>query len=164
MQIVLYILYALVGILLAIPYCLLSGWDSESFPIVALLAPAFLFIWFIVASFAGIIEAGHRRTIHFNWHAAFGKSDRRVPSGSLSIFWIWTLYSFLPLILHWSAILLRKISYETVASLIDIHRYASPLYVFVATLVLLILIGMLTKAWDIGKNKWTQISCIGKHR
>ena len=157
MQIVLGIFYALVGILLAIPYCLLAGWNAESFVMVMFVAPAFLFIWFMTATFAGVIEAGHRRTIHFNWRAAFGKSDRRVLSGSLPIFWVWTLYSFLPIILHWSAVLLGKIGYETVASLLDTHRYASPFYVFMATLMLLILIGMVTSAWDAAKNVWTRI-------
>jgi hypothetical protein len=157
MQIVLGIFYALVGVLLAIPYCLLAGWNAESFVMVMFVAPAFLFIWFMMATFAGVIEAGHRRTIHFNWRAAFGKSDRRVLSGSLPIFWAWTLYSFLPIILHWSAVLLGKIGYETVASLIDTHRYASPFYVFMATLMLLILIAMVTSAWDTAKNVWTRI-------
>lgn len=157
MQIVLGILYALVGILLAIPYCLLAGWNVESFTMVMFVAPAFLFIWLGMASFAGIIEVGHRGTIHFNWRAAFGKSDRRVLSGSLRIFWVWTLYSFLPVILHWSAVLLRKIGYETAASHIDMHRYASPLYIFMATVVLLILIIMATSARDVAKNVWTRI-------
>src|SRR3989338_10266189 len=157
MQIVLGIFYALVGVLLAIPYCLLAGWNAESFVMVMFVAPAFLFIWFMMATFAGGIEAVHRRTIHFNWRAAFGRSDCRVLSGSLPIFWAWTLYSFLPIILHWSAVLLGKIGYETVASLIDTHRYASPFYVFMATLMLLILIAMVTSAWDAAKNVWTRI-------
>lgn len=157
MQIVLAILYVLAGVLLAIPYCLLAGWSAESFPMVAFVAPAFLFIWFMTATFAGVVEPGYRRTLHFNWRAAFGKNDRRMLPGSLSIFWAWTLYSLLPIILHWGAVLLGKIGYETVASLIDTHRYASPLYVFMATLMLLILIAMVTSAWDAAKNLWARI-------
>ena len=84
MQIVLAVLYILAGILLAIPYCLLAGWNTENLPTVAFVAPAFLFIWFMTAIFAGVVEAGHRRRrIHFNWHAAFGKSDRRMLPESL---------------------------------------------------------------------------------
>lgn len=157
MQIVLGIFYVLAGILLAIPYCLLAGWNAESFMMVAFVAPAFLFVWFMLATFAGVIEPSHRRTIHFNWRVAFGKSDRRVLSGSLPIFWVWTLYSFLPVILHWSAVLLGKIGYETISSLLDTHRYASPLYVFVATLMLLILIGIVTSAWEAAKNAWIRM-------
>ncbi len=157
MQIVLSILYVLAGILLAIPYCLLAGWNAESFSVVMFVAPAFLFIWFFTATFAGVIEVSHRRTIHFNWRAAFVKSDFRVLSGSLPIFWAWTLYSFLPIILHWSAVLLGKIGYEKVSSLLDTHRYASPFYVFMATLMLLILIGMVTSAWEAAKNTWTRM-------
>lgn len=157
MQIVLGIFYALVGILLAIPYCLLAGWDAESFVMVMFVAPAFLFIWFMMATFAGVIEPGNRRTIHFNWRAAFGKADHRMLPGSLPVFWAWTLYSFLPVILHWSAVLLGKIGYETVSSLLDTHRYASPFYVFMAALMLLNLIAMVTSAWDAAKNVWTRI-------
>ena len=156
-NIVLYILYSLVGVLLAIPYCLLAGWSPENFILVVFVAPAFLFIWFLMAAFAGIFEPGYGRRIHFNWRAAFRKSERRVLPGSRLIFWMWTLYSLLPIILHWSAVLLEKIGYETVGSLLDTHRYASPFYVFMATLMLLILIVMVTSAWDAAKNVWTRI-------
>ena len=157
MQIVVAIIYMLVGILLAIPYCLLAGWDTENFPTVALVTPAFLFIWFMAATFAGIINIDDDRKIYFNWRASFGKSDHRVLSGSLSIFWAWTLYSFLPVILHWSAVLLGKIGYETTSSLIDTHRYASSFYVLIATFILLILTVMVISAWDAVKNVWIRI-------
>ena len=157
MHIVLSILYVLAGILLAIPYCLLAGWNMESFMIVVFVAPAFLFIWFMVASYAGVIGVAHPRKIYIDWRAAFRKSDPRRLPGSLSFFWTWTLYTFLPIILHWSAVLLEKIGHKTVGSLLDTHRYASPLYVFVATLMLLILIRMATSAWEATKNVWTRM-------
>ncbi len=157
MNIVFGILYSLFGVLLAIPYCLLAGWSAERLPIMALVAPVFLFTWFMAASLAGIIEPRGRGTIQFNWRAAFGKSNRRVQSSSLSFFWGWTLYSFLPVILHWSAVVIGKIGYETVASLIDTHRYASLLYVFIAAFVLIFLIGMTTSVWNAAKNVWTRI-------
>ena len=157
MSIVFGIICVLAGILLAIPYCLLAGWNAESFVMVAFVAPAFLFVWFMLATFAGVFEPVHRRATHFNWRAAFGKSDRQVVSGFLSMFWAWTLYSFLPVILHWSAVLLGKVGYETVSSLLDTHRYASPFYIFMATLMLLVLVGMVTSAWEAAKNVWTRI-------
>jgi hypothetical protein len=157
MQMVFGILWALVGTLLAIPYCLLAGWNAESFVMAVFVAPAFLFVWIIAATSAGVVETGHHRTIHFNWRAAFGKSDRRVLPGSLPVFWTWTLYSFLPVILHWSAVLMGKIGYDTVASLIYTHRYASPFYVIMATVVMLILIGMVTSVWDAAKIVWARI-------
>lgn len=158
MQIVLAILYVMVGVLLAIPYCMLAGWSAENFPMVAFVAPAFLFIWFLAATFAGIIETDNRKTIHIDWRAAFGKNGRRVLPGSLSFFWAWIIYIFLPVILHWSAVLLEKIGYyETVASLLEIHRYASPFYIFTATFMLFILIGMITSARDAAKKVWARI-------
>lgn len=152
MQVVLMILYVLVGIPLAIPYCLMAGWDAESFALVMFVAPAFLFIWFMVATFAGVIEVSRRGTICFNWRAAFGQSNRYLLSGSLSIFWMWTFYSFLPIILHWSAVLLGKIGYETVSSFLDTHRYASLFYVFMATVMLFCLTGIVAIMWDTIKN------------
>lgn len=156
MNIVLYVLYALVGILLAIPYCLLAGWSPENFMLVAFVAPAFLFIWFMLAGFAGIIEPDGHRRIHFNWGAAFHKSDRRVLPGSRLFFWMWTTYSMLPIILHWSGVLLERIGYPTIGTIINTHRYASPLYVFMATLVLLTLMGIVASAWEASKNMWTR--------
>lgn len=157
-QIVFGIVYVLSGLLLAIPYCLLAGWNADCFKIVVFVAPAFLFVWFMTATFTGIIELGvYRQTINFNWRAAFGKSNRRMQSVSPLIFWVWTFYSFLPVILHWSAVLLGKIGYETVGSLIDRYRYASPLYVFFVILMLFVLIVMVTSAWDMTKNILTRI-------
>ena len=157
MEIVLGVLYMLAGILLAIPYCLLAGWSAENFLIVTFVAPAFLFVWFMAASFAGIIEPGNHRMLRFNWRATFSESDRRSLPGSLSVFWAWTLYSFLPVILHWSAVLLEEIGYETVSSLIDTHRYASPLLVLWGTILLFILIAVATGVSNTVKEIWTRI-------
>lgn len=150
------ILYVLAGFLLAIPYCLLAGWSTENFPMVAFVAPAFLCIWFMLASIAGVIGVARSRKIYFDWRAALNKSDQQRLPGALSFFWVWTLYSFLPIILHWGAALLKNVGYETVGSLLNTHRYASTLYVFMAILMLAILVGVFTSAWDTAKKVWIQ--------
>lgn len=61
------VIYVLIGVLLAVPYCLLAGWSADSFGMVVFVAPAFLFIWYVVASLAGVIVPGYGRVIHFNW-------------------------------------------------------------------------------------------------
>ena len=157
MNFVLSILYFLAGFLLAIPYCFLAGWNVESFVTVVFVAPAFLLVWFMTAIFAGIIELGRGRTIHFNWRAAFSKSESRMLPGSLPIFWVWTIYSFSPIILHWSAVLLEKVGHETVSSFLDTHRYMSPLYMIMATLMSFLLIRMAISMWEVAKNVWTRI-------
>lgn len=156
---VLCLFYMMVGILVAIPYCLLAGWSAENFPMVAFVAPAFLFIWFLLASFAGILHVGHgERRIYFNWRAAFCKSELRELPMSRMIFWIWTLYSLLPIILHWSAGLLENTGYESVGATLNTHRYASPYYLFMATMVLLVLIGMTHSAWEAMRNGWMRLT------
>ncbi len=159
MSIVVGILYVLTGFLVAIPYCLLAGWNTEAVPMVAFVAPAFLFVWFILAMFAGVLGSGYgERLIYFSWRAAFRKSEQRGLPGSRVVFWVWTLYSLMPIILHWSAILLNSIGYASVGTMLDIHRYASPFYIFIATMVSLVLIGMTQSAWETMKNEWMRLT------
>jgi hypothetical protein len=157
MQIVFGILYVLAGFLLAIPYCMLAGWNEESFPMAILVSPAFLFVWFMLSIFAGIFDLDSKKAIRLNWRAAFKKSDLPILPGFLPLFWAWTIYMFLPIIFHWSAILLEKIGCNTVASFIDTHRYASQLYLFVVALALLVLISVGISAWDAAKRTWIRI-------
>lgn len=153
------ILYVLAGTLLAIPYCLLAGWDAKSFPMVAFVAPAFLFVWFILATFAGIIDVRDGKPrFHLNWRAAFYKGERRRLPGSHVIFWIWSLYSLLPIILHWSAALLNSVGFTAVASALETHRYASPYFLFLGTWVLLVIVGMALGAWETVRGRWTRLA------
>jgi len=156
--VIIYIFYVLAGILLAIPYCLLAGWSKELLLIIAFIAPLFLFIWFMSAESAGVIDVSRRGMFRFDWRAAFGRTNCRTESGALPIFWVWTLYCFLPVILHWSAILLGKIGYETVGSILDNNRYTSWLYVFSTTIILLLLIGATSSAWVAMKNWWMRVA------
>jgi len=157
MQIFFSILYVLAGLLLAIPYCLLAGWNAESYLMVAFVAPAFLFVWFMMAIFVGIIEPGNSRVIHFNWRAAFGKSDYQRFPGFLAFFWAWTLYSVLPIIFHWSAMFIEQVGYETVSSLIDTHRYASTSYAIMGTIMLFVLGMMVARSYEAMKTVWTRM-------
>ncbi|MEK7649999.1 MAG: hypothetical protein AAB367_03540 [Patescibacteria group bacterium] len=151
-------LYLLAGMLLAIPYCLLAGWDgADMLLVVAFAAPAFLFVWFMAAIFAEVIRP-RGGTLSWNWRAAFTRSDEPMMQIYLRFFWGWTLYSLLPIILHWSAALLDKIGFEKAGSLINMHRYASSFYIFMAALVLFIIVGMVMSAWD-GVKRWTSARC-----
>lgn len=154
MQIVFGIFYVLAGILLAIPYCFLAGWIFMNFLLVAVVAPAFLFIWFMLAVFANIFDRAYRKSIRFNWRAIFKKSDRQMYPYSLTLFWMWTFYILLPIILHWSAVVLKNIGYGTVSSLIDMHRYASLYYVFIAIIMLFGIIGIVIVVCEVVKNMW----------
>ena len=152
-------MYFLVGVLLAIPYCILAGWNPENFVLVAYVAPAFLFIWFMFGSFAGVLVAGHGKPRLFvDWRAAFGKTERPKLPGFLVGFWAWTTYCLLPIILHWSAVLLEKVGYVSWSTLLNDHRYASPFYLFAATIALLIVIAMIQSAWESTKSGWSRLT------
>lgn len=157
MQIVFLILYVLVGIVLSVSYCILAGWDYEVFPVAFLLAPAFAVIWFITATMAGVIGFfSNRKKIYFNWRVAFGREDRQATPLSLVFFWIWTTYSLLPIIIHWSAILLDKIGYKTISSFIDKYRYASLPSIFSAVLLSIVILVMITTLGGELKKIWME--------
>lgn len=157
MHIVFALVYAIVGILLAIPYCLLAGWNGDSFVIVAFVAPAFLVPLLVAAIFAGIIGISEQGEIQINWKVAFRKNNRRPVPGSLALFWGWILYSFLPVIFHWSAVLLQMIELEKVSSLIETHRYRSPILALIAILFLFILAAMTTSVIEKTKKVWARV-------
>ncbi|MEK7120791.1 MAG: hypothetical protein AAB840_01735 [Patescibacteria group bacterium] len=144
--------------MLAIPYCFLAGWSTEGYTTIGFVAPAFLTVWFMAAIPAGVVKTYSPRKIYFDWRAAFGKSNRQALPGSLTIFWAWTLYSLLPIIAHWGAMLLEKIGHQSTSSLIDKHRYMSPLFVFMATLILFIILMMMNNVWEKAKKMWAQIA------
>lgn len=150
------VLFVLVGCLLAIPYCLLAGWSWENYPIVALVTLFFLLIWYSTAFLAGIVYTGQDGKTRFQWRAAFGKGVR-LHQGTIVPFWTWTFFCLLPIIVHWSAWLLGKIGYETIASHIDGHRYATPFYFFAVNCVLIIFGWIITVGWDKTKKAWSRI-------
>lgn len=152
-QVIFLIFYLLLGLVLAIPYCLLAGWSPEHFPIVIFVAPAFLFIWLMFANFADIFNPRFGRLTNLNWRAAFSGNNHQAMQGSLIIFWGWTFYSFLPIILHWSSVFLKQIGYERVGVMIYSHRYASPVYVFGAVIIVLLIILIIGSVWEAVKNK-----------
>lgn len=81
-------------------------------------------------------------------------TDQYSLPGSRAVFWLLTVYCLLPIILHWTAMLLERIGHQPVASVLDRHRYASLIYVFTATLMLLILAGMASSAWRGARDIW----------
>ncbi len=154
MKIRLAILYTLTGFVLALPYCFLAGWNTRSYALVALLAPVFLFVWIFFAGLSGLFSVGYhdRKRIYLNWFVIFNKVGRRIP-GSLMLFWVWTLCGLLPIILHWCAFLFNRIGHLSIGETIDAHRYASPVYLFIVSLVLIIMIDKAYNAWETMKGE-----------
>lgn len=162
MQIILAILYSVLGLILAIPYCLLAGWEMENYAIVSFVAPAFLFIWFILGSLAHIFEPDYRRRpfiIRFNWRIAFGISNGNAMSGSKTLFWLWTAYSFLPIIAHWGSKLIEQLGFQSLSEIVNTHRYSTPLYALFGTLALIILLGFASSIAEYVKRIHRKFVC-----
>lgn len=161
MNIFLWFLYMVIGMIISIPYCLLAGWSWENWPIVAFVAPAFLFVWMVFGTFAGHIypRHDHKRSIGFSWRG--GRGGREMGHGlpgSKGVFWAWTAYGLLPIIIHWGAVLIDILGHKTVATTINAHRYASPMYVLLGTMLLSCLIAMTVGVCRMIKNGWTRFT------
>jgi hypothetical protein len=159
MQFILAILYAVFGLILAIPYCLMAGWSMENYAIVAFVAPAFLFIWLIMGTLAHIFETGHRGRfpIRFDWRVAFGISKGNGLEGSKILFWFWTAYCLLPIISHWGSKLIEIFGFHSLSEIISTHRYSTPLFAFLATLFLAALLIFVEIATDLIKESWRKL-------
>ncbi len=154
----LWVVYYVLGLIISVPYCLLAGWSWENWPVVAFVAPAFLFVWLTLGVMAGhvYLYENVRWPIGFSLRGVFkqGKHMR----GTKGAFWTWTVYGLLPIIVYWSGVLISKMGYESVATMLKVHRYMSPLYVFVAMLFLLLMGGIAISVWDGLKSGWPRIS------
>ena len=143
MNILFFIGYVVVGAVLAIPYNYLAGWNSHYLIGIAITAPIFLCIWLVVAVLAGVIQVDrHRQMLRLNWRAA-GVRDQSYAPWSLPIFWAWTIYMFLPVILRGIAALQMQLGYVTASSFLYTHRYDSLLYALVALVAFVIALTLL---------------------
>lgn len=142
------VIYMTIGIVLALPYCALAGWNPSNFIFVSFVAPALLFIWFMISIFAGIIKLDENERLRLNLPAAFRRCDNRPLRGSLLIFWGWAFWLSLPIISHWGAFLLEKNGHAEIALLINTHRYATPFYALLIALVLSILVVVISATTD----------------
>lgn len=124
-----YFVFIVVGALFAIPYCLLSGWNSESFVWMMVGLPIMLSIWLALANQAGIIEtdviSGGKKITQFYPKVAFGLEVNSSVPWALRVFWVWTVYCLLPIILHNTSRLLHKAGVEKPATFLEVHRYGS---------------------------------------
>lgn len=115
------------GIMLAVPYCILAGWNTNQFALMAFVAPLLYSMWISIAYAFGIAEPSKKRP-KICWRAAFH-------SDSLFMFWPCTGYVFLPIIVHQNSKLFSLFGYNSVAQVMEEHKYASLLYAFPVMLV-----------------------------
>jgi hypothetical protein len=145
------------GLVLGSLYSLMAGWDPRYTASLFLLAPAGMVSWFVAALLAGVLDIGHGRT-RLSWRVAFGgvPSRSRLP-GSLLVFWVWSFYLILPIILHWASVLLRYTGQHGLAESLNHHRYASLLYVAISTIMMLVVVVAVVDVWRAGKRVKAQL-------
>ncbi|MCR4274816.1 MAG: hypothetical protein NUW02_02075 [Candidatus Campbellbacteria bacterium] len=149
------IVYCFIGLVLAVPYCLLAGWSPESLPAVATFGPAFLLIWLLFGVTSGVVVPNSNRKwlpVRFHWRGSRSKS-----TAPRSVFWIWTAYGLLPILVHWSSMLLGKMGYSEIALLLNANRYMSIVYVFLGGLVVACLLIVAFGVWEGLKNARTWV-------
>ncbi len=156
MQIILAVCYVLIGLVIAMPYLFLAGWDTSHIGLVALLAPVCSFIWFMVASFAGIITTDDQQRILIDWRALFSNMGHPI-QGIRKFLWLWTIIITLPIMCHWSAKAFGIVGMTKVASFLEASRYASfgsaIIGVFAAVLGSL----LVCLAFDVCRLLWRQL-------
>lgn len=142
-----YVAYYIFGLILSVPYCLLAGWSWENYPIVALVLPGFLFVWLMIGTLAGHVYLYNSKhwPIGFSWRGVY---EERLLPGAKGAFWSWTALGLLPIVVYWTAVALHAMGYESIAGLLKVHRYMSPLYVIYFGLCLLLMWGIAMSAWE----------------
>jgi hypothetical protein len=124
--------YFLFGAFLSLPYCLLAGWDRGFFPVMVVATPFLLGVWFLAVFFVGAVDF---RPTRICWRNFFYRSRRESSRVPLAIFWIWTVYSMLPILMHWTARFVEYLGFGSSAAFIEVHRFESLLYVFWGVMV-----------------------------
>ncbi len=144
-RIVFAVYYITVGLILAIPYCLLAGWNVQALVVVTFVLPAFLMMWTELATLAGILNGDHlsRSLLHVDWRASLKRSEHAL--GSVTKFWLWCLFCFLPIICNLCGWMIQVIGYTNTAELVNRYRYWSTPIAMSLTAFLLVLNALFTQ-------------------
>lgn len=139
-------LYMVLGFALSIPYCILAGWDRYVCTIVAMLAPAYAFVWLLLAGSSRLIRVYDGNKLYFNWRTAFREGESS--NDFLPIFWGWTMTGLLPIFCNLASKGLYELGYKTGGSFLYEHRYHSPFATIAIAFVLIVLAGSLRNFWQ----------------
>lgn len=150
MELGMFFVYTLIGMFISVPYCFLAGWSWEQWPIVVFVAPIFMFVWIVLG-----VLAGHIYSVGFSWTVY--KHMPRIPY-SKGVFYFWTFYCFLPIIIRWVSALIDVMGYQHVANLLNFHRYATPAYVFIFLVCSLLLFGVVAAIVEVLKTGYEKLS------
>lgn len=123
------ILYLIVSSIVTFPYSIMSGWDVDFAFFLLKISPIFLVIWLFLTLFAGIIYASHDGKIRLSLRALFRFKKEGISKDFLLLFWIYTIWILLPIILRLISIVLDHMGLDSLADIIYSQRYLSMMYV-----------------------------------
>ena len=120
-EVILALIYLVIGFILSVPYTYLAGGNSDNLLMTAYITPVAALFLFIANAMRGI-----------------GQRDGKRPKWGGGVFWVLVAYFCLPILLNGASLLLKKGGQEQVGHYIFEGRYFSLL----AVPVLLILYGV----------------------
>lgn len=124
------ILYFIVSGIITFTYSIMSGWDTDFVFFLLKISPIFLVIWGLLASFAGIIYvSSHNRSVRLSLRALFRFKRESVSKDFLLLFWIYTIWILLPIILRLISIVLDHMGLDSLGGIIYSQRYLSMIYI-----------------------------------
>lgn len=121
--------YLIVSGIITFTYSIMSGWDTDFVFFLLKISPIFLVIWVFLASFAGIIYASQNHKIRLSLRALFRFKKGGISKDFLLLFWIYTIWIFLPIIIRVLSIVLDNMGVESLADIIYSQRYLSMIYI-----------------------------------
>lgn len=121
--------YITVSHIITFHYSIMSGWDEYFASFLLYFSPIFLSIWLLLTSFAGIIYASHDGKIRLSLGALFRFKKEGISKDFLLLFWGYTLWILLPIIIRVLSIVLDNIGVDSLADILYSQRYWSMMYI-----------------------------------
>lgn len=131
LQVILAVLYLIVGAVLSVPYNFLAGGNVESFTYTTVFAPIAAFFLLIVYMTRGA-----------------GRRDFKQPKWGGGFFWVLVAYFCLPILLNGASLLLKWAGYKIAGRYIFENRYSSllavPMILMFCCIVAMVVTGVMS--------------------
>jgi hypothetical protein len=147
-----------VGTILALPYCLLVGWDWKVYAPMTAGMPAMIIIWFMLGTLADVT---HTKPLRICWKNSIRRNNPDSSRIPLVLFWSWTAFCLLPLLIRAVALLLPLVGFSQYSNAAYEYRYTilgHVLFVALFSFVVLLALGGMLEIMD--RMRQTRPICI----
>jgi hypothetical protein len=119
------IIYAAVGLVLATPYCLLAGWDTDAFIAAVMALPIGALIWGLLANGIDVVKPNVCGSFpaRFDIKKALEVDEPTRPLVAICCFWALTIYLLLPILLNGLSLWLEMVGQNHLSYVIFMSRY-----------------------------------------